>query len=149
MDACPPPAEETKATGVKAGAPGVTFDTGALISLERRGERARNVFNRLRERDVLITAPLPVIGEWWRGRTDWREKILASVRIEPLTLEMAKLAGEALASLPRASRSAGPGLVDAIVMASAASRGDVVYTSDVKDLERLQSFFPGVMILSV
>lgn len=129
--------------------PGVTFDAGALIALERRGERARKVFERLRERDVVITAPLPVVAEWWRGRSDWREKILASVRVEPLTLEAVKLAGEALASLPAPRRRPGPGSVDAIVMASAASRGDVVYTSDLEDLERLRSFFPGVRVLSI
>ena len=132
--------------------PGVTFDTGALISIERRKERARNVFEGLRERGVVITAPLPVIGEWWRGRTDWREQILASVRIEALTLVMVKLAGEALASLPSppaTRRGQGPGFVDAIVMASAASRGDVVYTGDVDDLERLTPFFPDVRILSM
>lgn len=128
--------------------PGVTFDTGAFISLERRGERARKVFERLRQQDILITAPLPVVGEWWRGRTDWREKILASVRIEPLSLNLVKLAGESLASITHA-RKAGPGIVDAIVMASAASRGDVVYTSDVDDLERLRSFFPEVRVLSM
>jgi predicted nucleic acid-binding protein len=128
---------------------GVTFDTGALISVERRRERARKVFERLRELDILITAPLPVIGEWWRGRTDWREKILASVRVEPLTLGMVKLAGEALASVSGTSVRRGPGIVDAIVMASAASRGDVVYTGDVDDLERLQSFFPEVRVLSM
>lgn len=128
---------------------GVTFDTGALISVERRKERARKVFERLREQEILITTPLPVIGEWWRGRTDWRERILASVWIEPLTLDLVKLAGEALASLSATRARGGPGIVDAIVMASAASRGDVVYTSDVDDLERLGSFFPGVRVLSV
>lgn len=132
--------------------PGVTFDTGAFISIERRKERARKVFERLREQDVVITAPLPVIGEWWRGRTDWREQILASVRLEVLTLAMVKLAGEALASIPSPParrRGQGPGFVDAIVMASAASRGDVVYTGDVDDLERLTPFFPEVRILSL
>jgi predicted nucleic acid-binding protein len=130
---------------------GVTFDTGALISLERRRERARKVFERLRERDVLITAPLPVVGEWWRGRSDWREQILAAVCVEPLTLATVKLAGEALASLRphRAERSHGPSIVDAIVMASAASRGDVVYTTDTDDLGRLGSFFPEVRVLSI
>jgi hypothetical protein len=34
-------------------------------------------------------------------------------------------------------------------MASAARRGDVVYTSDVHDLRRFQQFFPGVKVLSV
>lgn len=128
---------------------GVTFDTGAFISVERRKERARKVFERLREQEILITAPLPVIGEWWRGRTDWREKILASVRLEPLTLALVKVAGEALASLAPSRRAGGPSIVDAIVMASAASRGDVVYTSDIEDLERLQSFFPEVRLLSI
>jgi len=39
--------------------------------------------------------------------------------------------------------------IDAIVMASAASRGDVVLTSDVGDLERLRAVFPGVRVLGV
>jgi predicted nucleic acid-binding protein len=129
--------------------PGVTFDTGALISLERRKERARKVFERLRELNILAIAPLPVVGEWWRGRTDWRESILLSVRVEPLTLDVVKLAGEALATVTPVRGRAGPGIVDAIVMASAASRGDVVYTSDIGDLERLSSFFPGVRLLAI
>ncbi len=129
--------------------PGVTFDTGALIAVERGRERARKVFQRLRERDILITTPLPVIGEWWRGQTDWREKILTAVWIEPLTLHTVKLAGEALASLSSQRKGRGPGIVDAIVMASAASRGDVVYTGDLDDLERLASFFPEVRVLSL
>jgi hypothetical protein len=39
--------------------------------------------------------------------------------------------------------------IDAFVVASAALRGDVVYTGDVHDLQRLRSFFPGVRVLSV
>ncbi len=127
---------------------GVTFDTGALIAIERRKDRARKVFERLREQEVVITTPLPVVGEWWRGRSDWRESILASVWVEPLTLELVKLAGVALASLTGQGRS-GPGIVDAVVMASAASRGDVVYSGDVDDLERLQAYFPGVRVLAL
>jgi hypothetical protein len=34
-------------------------------------------------------------------------------------------------------------------MASAALRGDIVYTSDVGDLERLAGRFPGVRVLRV
>jgi predicted nucleic acid-binding protein len=131
---------------------GATFDTGALISIERRKERARLVLDSLSEQAVTITVPLPVIGEWWRGRTDWRERILAAVEVEPLTLGMVKLAGEALASVTSptgARRGQGPGFVDALVMASAASRGDIVYTGDIEDLERLAPFFPGVRILSL
>lgn len=42
-----------------------------------------------------------------------------------------------------------PTTVDAIVMASAARRGDVVLTSDVADLERLARHFKSVRVLSV
>jgi hypothetical protein len=52
-----------------------------------------------------------------------------------------KLAGEAVA------RVAGATAIDAIVMASAAARGDTVFTSDVDDLERLRAFFPNVRVL--
>ena len=35
--------------------------------------------------DQRITVPADVIGEWWRGRTDVRARILESVDVEPLT----------------------------------------------------------------
>ena len=35
---------------------GLTFDTGALIALERRGQRARKVLERATEQKVRITA---------------------------------------------------------------------------------------------
>ena len=120
---------------------GLTFDTGALIALERRRLRMRQVLERARDRDQLITVPADVVAEWWRGATDTRRAILDSVDIEPLTLRLAKIAGEARGAVPGAT------LVDAIVMASAASRGDVVYSSDVHDLERIRRVFPSVRIL--
>ncbi len=121
----------------------LTFDTGALVALERNKQRIKHVVERAHQRGQRITVPADVVGEWWRGRTDLRDLILASVDVEPLTEELAKLAGEALARVP------GSTLVDAVVMASAASRGDVVYTADVEDLERLRSYFPTVRVLSV
>lgn len=39
--------------------------------------------------------------------------------------------------------------IDAIVMASAALRGGVIYTSGVDDLERLGRYFPEVRVLHV
>jgi len=56
---------------------------------------------------------------------------------------MAKLAGGALAAV----KGAKP--IDAIVMASAARRGDLVYTSDVGDLEKLRSYFSEVRVLGI
>jgi predicted nucleic acid-binding protein len=122
---------------------GVTFDTGMLIALERRKQRAWEVYRRVQERRALITIPAPVLGEWWRGRTDLRDALCLSAQIEPLTAAIARLAGEALAEVRGATT------IDAFVMASAALRGDVVYTGDVEDLARLRAFFPGVRVLSV
>ena len=122
---------------------GLTFDTGALIALERRKQRMKHVLERALAKDQSITVPADVVGEWWRGRTELREAILEAMDVEPLTLALAKLAGEALATVRGAT------LVDAVVMASAASRGDIVYSSDVDDLERLRRVFPGVRILRV
>jgi predicted nucleic acid-binding protein len=122
---------------------GITFDTGALIALERRRQRMREILERALGADQTLTVPADVLAEWWRGRTDLRDGILESVDVEPLTESLAKLAGEALAAVKGAT------LVDAIVMASAASRGDIVYSSDVGDLERLRRHFPAVRILRV
>jgi predicted nucleic acid-binding protein len=83
------------------------------------------------------------IAEWWRGRTDVRATILRGLRIEPMDVELARRAGEAVAAIRGATTN------DAVVMASAARRGDIVYTSDVDDLERLGAFFPGVRVLAV
>ena len=122
---------------------GLTFDAGALIALERRRQRIGRVFSTAVVDGLIVTVPIVVVSEWWRGRSDAREKILRGVRIEPLDLEFAKLAGKAMASVRDATA------VDALVMASAARRGDVVYTSDFEDLSRLGHYFPSVRVLSV
>jgi predicted nucleic acid-binding protein len=119
-----------------------TLDTGALIALERKHQRMWKVLHRARQLGVVPVVPADVVAEWWRGRSDIREHILASVAVEPLTERLARLAGECLAAL------AGATTVDAIVMASAALRGDAVYTSDVTDLERLRGFFPSVRVFA-
>ena len=121
----------------------ITLDTGALIALERRRQRMTDVIARARAREDTIIVPQVVLTEWWRGRSDWRLKILAMVIVEPLTDARAKLAGEPLAHVP------GSSAIDALVMASAASRGDAVFTSDPDDLERLRLFFPTVRVLVV
>ena len=120
---------------------GITFDTGALIALERRQQRISRFYATAVADGRIVTTPTVVIGEWWRGRTRVRERIVAGLRLEPLDAELAKVAGEALAAVPGAS------LVDALVIASAARRGDVLYTSDLEDMERLRTHFPGVRVL--
>ncbi|HEX5101690.1 MAG TPA: PIN domain-containing protein [Polyangiaceae bacterium] len=122
---------------------GITFDTGALIALERRGQRMRKVLERATEQKVRITVPAAVVTEWWRSRNDVRERILAAVRVEPLTEGLARVAGEALAAVKGATA------IDAIVVASAAQRGDVIYTADVDDLVRLVGYFRTVRVLGI
>jgi predicted nucleic acid-binding protein len=90
----------------------------------------------------VLSAPMPIIAEWWRGRTDQRERILDVLNVEPISLAVAKAAGEALATITSATT------IDAMVMAFAAHRGDVVFTGDTVDLERLRRFFPTVRVLS-
>jgi predicted nucleic acid-binding protein len=120
---------------------GITFDTGALLALERNRQRIVQVRQAALRAGLRVTVPAAVIAEWWRGRSDLREDIVASVRVEPLTDTTARLAGEAMAHVKGAT------VVDAIVMASAALRGDMVYTSDVGDLELLRAHFPSVRVL--
>jgi predicted nucleic acid-binding protein len=122
---------------------GLTFDTGALIGLERRHQRIARVYRAAVSDGLPVTVPAIVIAEWWRGRSDARDLVLRGVRVEATTSVLARVAGEALAAVPGAT------VVDAVVMASAAQRGDIVYTADVSDLQRLQTFFAAVTVLAV
>jgi hypothetical protein len=121
---------------------GLTFDAGALIALERRHLRISKIYTTAVADGLSVTVPAVVISEWWRGRSDAREVILRGVRVELVDAALAKLAGEALAAVRGATT------IDALVMASAARRGDVVYTSDVGDLQRLNAYFPSVRVLA-
>jgi predicted nucleic acid-binding protein len=123
----------------------LTFDTGALIALERGDKRMRTVALAARATGAVLVVPSPVLTEWWRGgRSAHRQTlVLQSLLIEPPSGELARVAGEAIAATPGATP------IDALVMASAAQRGDVVYTSDFDDLERLRSYFPAVRVLRV
>lgn len=102
----------------------------------------RKVFDTAVSRRYPITVPAPVVAEWWRAPSAERDAILRSLRVEPLDTHLAKIAGLAIARIEGATT------LDAMVMASAAQRGDVVYTSDFEDLDRLRAFFPTVRIFS-
>ena len=119
------------------------FDTGALIALERRDAWMSKRLLRLQELRSTILVPASALGEWWKGRSDWREKILRPLKVEVLDAALAKTAGEATAKVRGAT------LVDAVVMACAARAGALVYTSDFDDLTRLQAYFPSVRVLAI
>jgi hypothetical protein len=121
----------------------VTGDTGFLIGLERAKPRPVALLAAARRRSLLVSIPAAVVAEWWRGAHD-QMKILRLVEVEAMTERLAKSAGEALAAVSRAT------VVDAIVMASAAARGSVVYTSDYEDLACLRDrHFRSVRVLAL
>jgi predicted nucleic acid-binding protein len=122
---------------------GVTFDTGALIGLERRTERMKAVIARIADRQLPVTIPAVVIAEWYRQQRDARRILALAKAVEPTSEALAQIAGKAL------KVTGGSNTIDAIVMASAAQRGDVVYTSDVDDLLAFADVFPEVRIFGV
>ncbi len=121
---------------------GITADTGFLIGLERNKQRATDLLGYATARKLRSSIPVVVVAEWWRGGHG-QAQIRKMVDVEPMTEHLAKSAGEALASVTNAT------VVDAIVMASAASRGNVVYTSDFDDFMRLGAYFRGVRIFAI
>ncbi|MEP7120432.1 MAG: PIN domain-containing protein [Byssovorax sp.] len=123
---------------------GATFDSGALIGLQRRTRRMRAVWTSLQQRGELITVPTVVLVECWGSPTNAVAELLALCEVEDLTEQIACEAAKA-----RAMVGGNVSAVDAVVMASAASRGDIVYTGDYDDLARLRdNYFRSVKILS-
>lgn len=120
------------------------LDTGALIAAERGKERATAFFRLAEVGRAELWVPIPVLAEWWRGRTDRRDAILRATRVAG-SVEAAKAAGVALAELGGAP---GKHVVDAMVVAMAALLDAVVVTGDREDFERIGACFPGVTILS-
>lgn len=123
---------------------GLTLDTGALIALERRDGRAARLVAATRGQGGRVTVPSAAVVEWWRGQRGPVARLVDAFDVESLDEELARVAGEALGKV-----SSGPSIVDAVVMASAARRGDLVLTGDREDLERLQSVFRTVRLLAV
>ena len=119
---------------------GVTFDTGMLVALERRKADALALLRACRLSRARITIPAAVIAEWWRGT---HSAVLESGTLEPLVPELAKQAGLLLA------RTGKSNAVDAIVIASAAQRGDLVVTGDRSDLAELAAEVDGVTVDSI
>lgn len=124
--------------------PKYVLDTGALISVERTKQRAARFFRLASIGRARLFVPLPVIAEWWRGRTDAREEILAATQIVA-SVAAAKAAGLALARLGLVDSGR---TIDAIVIATAALLDAIVVTGDRDDFELLRVEFPGVVVLS-
>jgi predicted nucleic acid-binding protein len=99
------------------------------------------VLAQIAHRQLPVTIPAVVVAEWYRGQRDSQRVLALAKYVEPTTEELARIAGKALRATGRRNT------IDAIVLASAAQRGDVVYTSNVDDLRVLAAVFPGVRVL--
>lgn len=128
----------------------VTLDTGALIAMERNKERGTMLLRAAREQRAQLLAITPVIAEWWRGRTDVRDRIKRAITIVPFPLAAAEAAGIALGAI-RTRKERASLAVDVMVVAFAATHGGaLLYTSDAADLGSIaERFYPSVRVLGV
>jgi predicted nucleic acid-binding protein len=123
-----------------------TLDTGALIAMEKQKPRGMMLLRAAREHRARLLVITPVLCEWWRGRSDVRERVVTAVTVVPFPVRPAQAAGVALAKL----RGDGRLTVDVMVMAYAATfGGSLVYTSDLDDLQLIARHFSGVRVLGV
>jgi predicted nucleic acid-binding protein len=126
-----------------------TLDASALIAIERRKPRGVMLLRAASEYRVRLFVATPTITEWWRGRTDVRDRIIEAVVVVPFPAVAAKAAGDALGHV-QGENARAQLAIDAMVMAFAATvGGGLVYTSDVDDLSRLTRHFPDVRVLGV
>ena len=123
--------------------PRYVLDTGALIAAERGKERAARFLRLAHIGRARLFVPLPVVAEWWRGRTDARDAILGATAVVG-SVNAAKAAGLALG---RVGMVDGKVTIDAIVIATAAMLDAIVVTGDLADFSRLGTYFPGVKLL--
>ncbi|MCL4749673.1 MAG: PIN domain-containing protein [Myxococcales bacterium] len=124
--------------------PRYVLDTGALVSVERGKQRAARFFRLAAIGRARLIVPLPVIAEWWRGRTDAREEILGATEIVA-SVAAAQAAGIALARMREVDSKR---TIDAMVMATAALLDAVVLTGDIDDFVALRAQFPRVVVLA-
>ncbi len=112
-------------------AQGLTLDAGALIAAEKRERAFYVLWKEALARRARITLPAAVLAQVWRGNSPIIARLLPSCAVEDLDESVAKRAGRLLAEARRAD------VVDAVVVAGAATRGDAVVTSDRADIEAL------------
>ena len=122
---------------------GLTLDAGALIAMGKRDRRMGVVLKAALAEDVPVTVPAPVLAQWWYSASKEPKAFVDDLDVEPMCQKLAKRVGDAL------RKTGGSDVVDALVMVSAAARGDDVYTSDVGDLQKFSELFPGVVIFEI
>jgi predicted nucleic acid-binding protein len=121
------------------------LDTGALIAFEKNKRAFVVLLDEARLAGIAIRVPTVVIAEAWRGgrRSARIARLLSTCHVDPLLEPVARMAGEALASVRSAT------VIDAIVVASGVARGAHVVTSDPDDLRPLVARLGGMPVIAI
>jgi predicted nucleic acid-binding protein len=113
---------------------GITYDAGALVAAERNERLMWALHRRALEQGLRPTVSAGVLGQAWRGGPQAElSRLLKGCRIEQLDEVRARAAGHACGQAKSAD------VIDATVVVGAVARGDLVVTSDPKDIKRLAS----------
>ena len=113
---------------------GITYDTGALVAGENNDRKLWALHRRALERGIRPTIPAGVLAQAWRGGPQAElSRLLRGCRIEDLNEVRGRAAGQAC------GRSHTVDVIDAVVTIGAIARGDLVVTSDPKDIRRIAS----------
>jgi predicted nucleic acid-binding protein len=115
---------------------GLTFDTGALVAIERGSTRMQALLDLIDRHQVRVTVPAGVLGQAWRGHP--RQARLAQflrgdlVEVATLDEETARAAGVLC------GQSGTADVVDASVVLCARERGHhTIVSGDPGDLRKL------------
>jgi predicted nucleic acid-binding protein len=124
---------------------GLTLDSGALIQFERADQRVRAWLEEAFGRSEVPIVPSVALVESWRGgarsaRIAW---LIRACSIEPLDESLAREAGLLRGQVE------GSTAVDAVIVASAARRADIILTTDPGDLSALGEYSAPVTIEAV
>jgi hypothetical protein len=113
---------------------GTTYDTGALLAAEAHRRELWALHARALLRGEQPIVPAAVLAQAWRGGPQAAlSRLLRGCVVEDLDELRAREAGIVC------GRSGTRDIVDAIVVAGALARADLVVTSDAGDLDRLAS----------
>lgn len=117
----------------------VTLDAGVLIAADRNDRRFWRFRAQIAAEGRVAFVPAIVLTEVWRGaRSANLARALRGCEIDPVGTDLAMAAGILC------GRAGTDDPVDAIVVASAARRGDHIVTTDPEDLRALAAVTNGL-----
>ena len=121
---------------------GLTLYSGALIKYEDQDATVRAWLDKASKAGPPPIVPAVVLAEAWRGgqRSARVGRLLKQCRVKSITDELAREAGLLIGAV------GGNATIDAIVVVVAAQRGDIIITSDPRDLTALVTRYPTVSI---